>query len=345
MIGGDAWVGWTYADIVTTMDAGSGSFSIGLTERWEDAGSRPIAAGDSCRLTIDDEPVISGYIDVVQPFYGADDVGVNVSGRDRTGDLADCSADEGEWHDVGLAELVAAIARPFGIRVYREADTGVRFPRFRIQPGETAWSAIERACRARAVLAVAAGDGNIALIRAATEKADDPAPVSIILGGARGTVARATGTFTANDRYSRYRILAQQGGVIGSPEDRAHVIADADDGGVDRYRPLTIVADDRLDAAAALAQVRWEANVRRGRSVRASYTIPGWRDDYGRLWRPNTRVRVEDRILAINHELLIVSVRQTIRNDAFETDLELAEPSAYLPPPPPPEETASEMGW
>lgn len=339
VIGERQWLGWTYADIVATMDAVSGSFSIGVTDRWSGAARpRPIAPGDACRLTIDGEPVIDGSIDVVQPFYDAHEHGVNITGRDRTGDLADCSADDGEWHDIELAALVAAIARPFGIKVYREADTGARFRRFRIQPGETAWEAIDRATRARALLAVASGDGNLALIRARIDPEGTTPPVKIILGSAKGNALRASGTFDAHERHSRYRLLAQQGGAFGAPEDRAHVVAEAADPGVRRYRPLTLVARDQLDAAAALAQVRWEANVRRGRALRASYTLVGWRDDLGRLWRPNTRVRVEDPWLAIDHELLVASVRLSIHpEEGILTDLELVESMAYLPEPAQPE--------
>ena len=134
------WFGWTYADIIQTMDAVAGSFSIGLTHRWPGGGEPPpITPGAACTVSVDGEPLISGYIDVVSPHYSADEHGINVSGRDRTGDLVDCSADvePGEWHDIGIDALVANITRPFGIRVYPDSglDLGAKFARFRIQAG------------------------------------------------------------------------------------------------------------------------------------------------------------------------------------------------------------------
>ena len=238
---------------------------------------------------------------------------------------------------------MANITRPFGIQVYPDSglDLGAKFARFRIQAGETAWAAIERATRARALLAVATPDGHLGLTRARAAAGAD-APPAVILGGDKATPVKATGTFEAHERYRNYRILAQQGGEAGSPEDRAHVVAVAEDTEVKRYRPLTIVAGDQLDNAAALAQVRWEANVRRGRARRASYTIAGWRDDRGRLWRPNTIVRVKDDWLRIDHDLLLVSVRLTVNEDSIETDLDLADPSAYMREPPDPERDGSD---
>ena len=175
-----------------------------------------------------------------------------------------------------MAALVASITKPFGINVYPDdgLDLGPAFPRFRVQAGETAWAAIERATRARALLAVATADGHLALTRAKTQPGND-SPPAIILGGKKATPVKATGTFEAHERYRNYRILAQRAGEAGSAEDRAHVVATAEDTEVKRYRPLTIVAGDQLDGAAALTQVRWEANVRRGRARRASYTIAG----------------------------------------------------------------------
>ena len=183
---------------------------------------------------------------------------------------------------------------------------------------------------------MATPDGDLGLTRARTRGGAD-SPPAVILGGDKATPVKATGTFEAQERYRNYRILAQQGGEAGTAEDRAHVVAVAEDTEVKRYRPLTIVAGDQLDNAAAKAQVLWEANVRRGRARRASYTIAGWRDDRGRLWRPNTIVKVKDPWLRIDHELLLVSVRLTVNEDAIETDLDLADPSAYLREPPDPQ--------
>ena len=341
-IGDTDWLGWLHANVMMTMDAVAGSFTVGLTDRWPGGGpARPIKPFAPCRLLLDDEPLITGYIDRVSPNGTHDDHTVTITGRDKTSDLVDCAA-TGEWHGLKLDAIVAQIAKPLGISVRKDVDVGAPFERFRIQEGEQAWPAIDRACKARGVLAVADGNGNVLLTRAKMSSGD-PAP--LILGGKDGNVLSFSGDFSAEERFSVYTIKAQQGGLAGTPEDRAHVIAEARDIGVTRYRPMTIIARDRMDAAAAKTQVQWECNVRRGRATRATYTLAGWRTASGKIWRPNTIVRVRDdsRWMSIDSDLIVVSVRLEVSGDGMLTTLDLTDPSAYLPEPPPSKK--EELGW
>ena len=123
--------------------------------------------------------VITGYVDDVSPAYSATGHDVTVDGRDATsqGDLVDCSAihQPGEWRVSGTLEaIVTILAKPFGIPVKAECDTGTAFRKFRIEEGETAFEAIERACRMRAVLAAGDGKGGLRIIRAGSGRAALP---------------------------------------------------------------------------------------------------------------------------------------------------------------------------
>lgn len=343
-IGDTDWLGWLHANVMMTMDAVSGSFTVGLTDRWPGSGSsRPISPFMPCRLLLDDEPLITGYIDRVSPNGSHDDHTVTITGRDKTSDLVDCAAVTGEWRGLKLDAIIAELAKPVGISVKAEVDVGVPFERFRTQEGEQAWPAIDRACKARAVVAMADGNGNVLLTRA---KMSSGSPAPLILGGKDGNVLSFSGDFSGEERFSVYTIKAQQGGLAGTPEDRAHVIAEARDDGVPRYRPMTIIARDRMDAAAARRQAQWECNVRRGQALRATYTLAGWRTAAGKIWRPNTIVRVRDdwQWMAIDRDLIVVSVRLEVSGDGMLTTLDLTDPSAYLPEPPPQEKKKGGKG-
>ncbi len=61
-----------------------------------------------------------------------------------------------------------------------------------------------------------------------------------------------------------------------------------------------------------------------------SYTLQGWRDPKGALWRPNALVKVEDPWLGIERDLLIVSAAFTLsETGGSTTELELAPKEAY----------------
>ncbi len=52
-----------------------------------------------------------------------------------------------------------------------------------------------------------------------------------------------------------------------------------------RHRPLTVIAEEQIDSAAAVNRAQWEASVRYGRSRRGTYTVLGWFNGSG-LWAP-----------------------------------------------------------
>ena len=244
IIAGSAHVGWTEATVTRSLETISGAFNVTLTEREPgETTPRTIRPGDGCRVQLDGDTVIQGYVDAVTVDYSATSHTIAVSGRDATGDLVDCSAatEPGEWHNERLENIAAALCRPFGIGVTREVDTGEPFRRFRIEEGESVFEAIERACRFRAVLPLSDGRGGLILGGPSRSRTD----VRLERGL---NIISASGTSSWLSRYRNYTLLGQQAGGMGgfTAEQVAHVKAEARDGGVTRLPP----ADDHRRAVA-----------------------------------------------------------------------------------------------
>lgn len=104
-------------------------------------------------------------MDKVSPAFGPARHEVTVTGRDKTGDLLDCSAKVGEHLGQRLEAIVAALAKPYGIGVSVITDTGAVFERFAPNVGDSVGECIERLCRQRGVLAWANGLGNVVIGR------------------------------------------------------------------------------------------------------------------------------------------------------------------------------------
>ena len=184
------------------------TFSISVSEH--DPGisvARMITPGRRCELSLDNIPVISGYIDGVQVSYDATQHVVEVRGRDATGDLVDCSAatKPGEWMNESLEGIITALTAPFGIPVRTVRDTGEPFRKFSIDEGETVFEAIERACRMRGILPLADGKGGLELggpVRSQSR-------VRLIYGE---NILAGEGEVSWIDRFSEYKLLGQQPG-------------------------------------------------------------------------------------------------------------------------------------
>ncbi len=344
-IAGQLYGGWKGIELQSSIEQGATIFNLSVTEKWAGQKThRPIVPGSPCKLLIDGAAIVDGYIDDVEADYDAASHEIRLPGRCRIGDLVDSAAvvdGDHEYLDIGLGEIAARIAKPFGVAVRAEVGLGAPFARFAIQPGETAWEAIERACRYRAVLPNGDGLGSLVLTRAGR---GGRAAGALTLGE---NIERATGTFSYRERFSLVVVRGQQENVDGvDPEVAVSPEGRAKDPSVNRYRPTVIVAEQAGGEVSFADRAAWQVRFARGRSRSVSYTVAGWRDAGGELWRQNTLIPVVDPYLGINEELLIVSVGLTLDENGSHADLKLAPRDAYdlLPEPEPETADTSLMG-
>lgn len=304
-VDGSVYGGWKSARITFGLEQIANSFDLTVTDRWAGQDNpRPIRVGSFCQVLIDGELVITGYVDSNTPEYDGAQHSINVTGRDATGDLVDCSAihKSGQWAQASLDKIVRDLCAPFGIKVLVDAPVGDKFTTYSIQEGETAYECIDRACRMRAVMPISDGQGNLVITRAKSG-----APLAELIQGQNILYAR--GDFSLNERFSKYFIKGQDRGSdlnADVPENHTQVNATATDDYIKRYRPLIVIAEDKGSHATYKQRAEWERNVRRGRSARATVRVHGWRNVSGQLWKSNTLVHLKSDFLGADTNLLLV---------------------------------------
>lgn len=325
-IGGVAYIGWTEVRIVRALDTLSGEFELRLTDRARaDDAAFPLRAGAAVQVKVDSETLITGWIDRLEGSITARSHDVSVSGRDRAGDLVDCSAiaKPGSWSNIAMETIAAELARPFGIAVTAKASTGAKIRRFAIQQGESVASAIERLARYRGLLAVSTAAGDIELITPAQD-----APVAALVQGEN--ILAAEGGHDIAERYSRYLLKGQASGdddVNGRAASAPS--AEASDPAVTRHRPLLIVGEEQSDIASLKKRAEWEATTRAGRAQQARVTVQGWRRPDGRLWTPNVTVSLSAPALFMDGRMLVVSAALMKDERGTVTDLIVSPPGAF----------------
>lgn len=323
-VNGTTYGGWKTATVRRGIEQVAGSFELTVSDRWSGQDERwPIRKGDACTLKESGDVLITGYVDDAIPFFDSKQHGITVTGRDKTGDLVDCSAivKTGQWKDRTLLQVATDICKPFGIPVTDEAGADTPFKTAALQEGETAWEALERAGRMRGVLLVSDGKGGLVITRAGTGRINTP-----LVQGKNIKVGR--GAFSMRDRHSVYTCKGQAVGFdTSSPEQNASPVGEATDPAVTRYRPLVILAESTSDAAGLKNRAMWEAAVRKGRSARPVFTVQGWRHADG-LWSPNLLVPVKCPYLDLDQEMLVVSVAHTIGRGSY-CELELGLPEGF----------------
>jgi prophage tail gpP-like protein len=326
-VNGDYYGGWESVNIERGIEQIAGTFELSVTDRWNtDQGQQAfgLQPGQACEVLVDGQTVITGYTDSVNPSYDARSHSITVSGRDKTADLVDCSAiyKSGQWSNKKIEQIAADLVAPFGIQVIVAADTGAALPIFAIQEGASVFEELERAAKMRALLLMSDGLGNLLLTRAGTVKS----PTGLTEGE---NILTANGKFDWKDRFSDYIVKGQSKGDDDNyGETVAHRAASVKDAGINRYRPLIVIAEDQDGNATLRQRAEWERNVRSGRGARATITVQGWTVN-GQLWQPNTLTWLRSPRLSADRQMLIVSVGFSLDESGTVTTLELANPHAF----------------
>jgi prophage tail gpP-like protein len=327
-VGENIYSRWTSIDITRSIETIAGTFELSLTEKV--GGKKDLASiqpGAACRVTVDGETVITGHVDETGATYDKDSHAISVKGRDATGDLVDCSAPF-EGADLLGQDPLAIIKRicsPFGINVRSEVSALTPLQQYTIEPGATCFDVISALSAYAAVLPVSDGMGGLVLTRAGT----GPSYSAVQLGV---NIERGQGRFSAKERFSDYTVLGQtKADGLFDPAKAYTMVGRAKDPGVNRYRPLVIMANFlAADDSAYQLRATWEMAVRAGRAFRENITVKGWRDDAGTLWKPNGTLKVQDEFVGFNSTLVIAAVKYALdENGGASTVLSVTRRQAF----------------
>lgn len=324
IVNGRRYQGWESVRVGRGIEQVAGDFSLAVTDRWNEPDTAvvwPLNALDACEVRLDGAPVISGYLDAVSISLDAGSHGVNVQGRDKTGDLVDCSAvHAGQWKNATVDRIARDLCAPFGVAVVVEASVGAPLDGFAIQEGEAVFEAIDRAARSRALLLTSDPAGRLVI----TRRGQARVPVDLLEGV---NLLGGSAAYRVNERFSAITVKGQaRGGDAQGAELAATVKATATDAEITRHRPLVVVAEEQGGSVQARAD--WERRIRMGRGSRISATVQGWTHASG-LWLPNRLVRVKSPALRVDADLLIVSCSYTLDGGGSRTELSLAHPAAF----------------
>jgi prophage tail gpP-like protein len=228
-----------------------------------------------------------------------------------------------------LQQIVADVAKPFGIKVVVDSstNTGEVFKRFALEEGEKAFDAIDRACRLRGVLVTSTPDGNLLLTTASTVSSG----VRLVEGV---NMTRFNSKHSWKERHSE---IILKGQVPGDDEEyaeaAAHLKASAKDAEISRYRPLVVMAEHGTSTKSLAERAAWEVKVRMGRGKRGGCTVVGWRTgrdgQEGPLWQPNTLVQVSSPRMGLDMELLIIGCSYQLTEQGRMTELTFARREAF----------------
>lgn len=325
-VGGASYGGWKSIAVTRGIEQIAGGYDLSVSELAPDgSAAAALMPGQRAALSIDDQVLITGYIDETEIKHAGSDHSIAVRGRDATGDLVDCAAAHptGQWLNRNMLQIATDLVAPFGIAVAADTSVGAPFRKWNIEPGETVFENLDRMARHRGVLLFSDGKGGLLITKVGTARVG----TALVLGE---NILAGQVTLSHLSRFSAYTVKGQRPRDDESDgEDVSQKKGVAADAGVTRYRPSVEVIEDVGDADVFTQRATWRRNVNAGRSARATITVQGWAHKDG-LWMPNTLVSVTNPWLRLKErELLIVQVRNMLDGAGTRTELSLTLPEAF----------------
>ncbi|EFJ7594983.1 phage tail protein, partial [Escherichia coli] len=125
---GVAIQGWDRISVTRSIERLPSSFSLGLLDLYPGSNNqRRVRAGESCRVILGQDVVLTGYIDKWSPALTPGRHEIMSTGRSKCQDLVDCSA---EWPSNVISNadalgIAQRLAEPYGIDVTTDV-TGIR---------------------------------------------------------------------------------------------------------------------------------------------------------------------------------------------------------------------------
>lgn len=335
-LNGADYTTWERANVFRSMETVCGAFSF--TSSVDENNLFPIKVGAAVEIAVDGIQVINGFVEKLGIEYSDDSHAITVSGRDILGDLVDSTVGEikeftGAVSLIDIARIVLDINNLQSVDIKNETGGFETFKPIEVTSAEVGmeiFEFLELYARKSQILLTTDGKGNLVFARASTEVF--PATLKNKVGG-DSNILQANTNFDNSQRYYKYVVQSQlnaqnqDAGV--KPKDIASQRGQILDSQIRTSRILEFNAEESSDSQTATRRAKWEANIRRARSLSYSPTIQGHSVD-GQLWKPNILVEVDDDFSDIQATLLVKSVRYAQSIDGGSTTkLDLTYSDAY----------------
>lgn len=343
-IAGRYFGNWTAVEVERSMEHLCGTFKFDYVSDYKEP--FPIKRGAPCRVVINGEPVITGYVDRITVAYDASRHLLQVIGRDRTMDVVDSKIDH-RIHLIPPITLEQVCQKTLeninatDISVINLAPDIEPFRKEEIvaaHVGRSAFDYIECYARKRQVLVTTDGHGNLVL----TKKTKSGASFRLQneIDNDMNNIKAASVEYDDSKRFNEYSFYSQ-GNPSADPmlEDSPHQLtARADtffDTEIRESRTFREICESSTKKEGSQHKIKkraeWEARIRRAKALKYTATVVGHSStDQGTPYKPNTIGQVSDVFADIEDELLLTKVTYRLSLDhGSETDLELIPPDAF----------------
>ncbi|UNM95662.1 hypothetical protein MMG00_10620 [Ignatzschineria rhizosphaerae] len=325
-VGGSIYTGWKGVEIFLDLEmiAHYTSLQCAFTE---DDGVI-IKNGEACEVKIDDELVLTGYIDRTEYSVEADQWDLRVEIRSKTADLVDCSAGYSQIKDRSAHAVAEEVCKPFGIDVKWESEKTPKQITWKIEPMDTCFDVLMMIANECNLILTTNPEGNVVFTDAGTEN------IGTINLGKEILSLSVVNDWT--DRFSDYICVGDNQSYrddwLGGKETvvkKGNIRTTIKDEEINRYRPTMLMTDDVASGenTKELAEFERDRSISLGKVI--TTRVQSWKHLLG-LWDINKRLNVNASPIIIAEDWLLTSVTLLLNHDdGYVTEMTLSPPEGF----------------
>jgi prophage tail gpP-like protein len=342
---------WESIDIRKSMDNICGEITVKTLNFFEEKlkmfksnGDWKLKKGNSFYAKINDEKISTGYVDKVSINYSADESDIEFYMRDKTSDVVDSSyysETKNEFKGEKFGEIIKTLCKPFNITVdidssVKDVLNKVAEDDFTVDNGVNVNEVIVQVCVKLGVLVTTNEKGNLYLTHPTLDNycSDVLNDTNILDCSASSSLVDRFSNYITKaeiDSKKLFDVAAEQDWIEHVKKGAYSNNKKVEDAALNnRNRTLILFGDTCNNVDDCTKRSVYEANIRRAKSFAVNYTLEGWTEvKSGKVWKPNMLIKVNDKKIGINEEMLINSVGLTYDDQGFRTNLELVLKECY----------------
>lgn len=341
-VNGVQYTNFESASVAFSMDTFAREFRFTATA--SEGKPLPFKGGEACRIFIDEDQVLNGFIDIVDIDYDSESHNIEILGRGRAADIADSTINNLELTSpISLKAAVESMIKEFGSSVKVNDLVGdlelfnVAEDKIGGSTGQGGFDFIETLARKRQVVLNENGQGDIDITRTGTEKYQQK--LQNIISSNSNNIKQASISYDLTGIYKKYIIRSQTNttaSVFSGSTDTANIVSQVSESTVNGSRDgrqFAFIAEKASETEQLKERLSWESNIRRARSRLYSVTFVGHKTHFDEQWLTNKLISVNDEFADIKEDMLINSITYIESSDGELVELGLIDKNAYDPNP------------
>ncbi|MBR0871205.1 hypothetical protein JQ633_12610 [Bradyrhizobium tropiciagri] len=320
-VGGMTYSAFEEITVTAAFNAAARTFSFTVAAELGASETNAVfKVGTEVSIRANGDLLLTGYVDDREPYFNAKNAYIEVSGRSKSADLVDCSAEHetGQFENKDPLQIAQEVSSEYEPKW--ESDQQLeKVEQYQLTPGESCFRCVEKLTRQQGKTITGTPEGNAKITKAGQERN------GALIEGQNMLVGR--GHHSGSNRHSKIVVRGQR--PFGHGDENLEIEEQEQDSSVKRHRTIIIVQDEDTTKDRAKKRARNRKNRAAGNSTKATISVQGFHDEGGKLWTPGALSWTESPFLDIAQDMLIESVSYRQSEAGSIASLSLVDPQAY----------------